>query len=158
MQTYLGPEHLEHLPKHRVIQNGDPRDNKNLPTARGVGHIHRLQRRILPHTYSQSVQEVHAFSPPGPVAEPTEKVTFTACTTGLSGPVGYVPDRIANGHRETSSPRLVTYETHPVAPQKQLASSGITGKGHSYTQDPTPSSTMVARRKQCAPKVNHYTQ
>ena len=74
VETYLGPEHLEHLPKHRVIQTGDPRDNKILPTARGVGHIHRLQRRILTHTYSQSVQEVHAFSPPGlvlPVQSPT---------------------------------------------------------------------------------------
>ena len=34
METGLGPEHLEHLPKHRVVQNGDPRDNKDLPTVR----------------------------------------------------------------------------------------------------------------------------
>ena len=27
VETYLGPEHLEHLPKHRVVQNGDPRDS-----------------------------------------------------------------------------------------------------------------------------------
>ena len=64
VETYPGPEHLEHLPKHRVVQNGDPRDIKNLPTARGVGHLHRLQGRILPYTNSQSVQEVHAFSHP----------------------------------------------------------------------------------------------
>ena len=62
METYLGPEHLEHLPKHRVVQNGDHRENKNIPTDGGVGHLHRLQGRILPHTNSQSVQEVHAFS------------------------------------------------------------------------------------------------
>ena len=67
VETGPGPEHLEHLFKHRVIQDGDPRDNKNLTTGRGVGHIHRLQRRILPHTNSQSVQEVHAFSSPGSV-------------------------------------------------------------------------------------------
>ena len=74
VETYPGPEHFEHLPKHRVIQNGDPRDNKDLPTARGVGHLHRLQGRILPYTHSQSVQEVHAFSHPGsalPVQSPT---------------------------------------------------------------------------------------
>ena len=65
LETYLQPEHLEHLPKHRVVQNGDPRDNKNLPTGRGVGNLHRFQGRILPHTNSQSVQEVHAFSRPG---------------------------------------------------------------------------------------------
>ena len=35
VETYLGPEHLEHLPKHRVFQNGDTRDNKNLPTEVG---------------------------------------------------------------------------------------------------------------------------
>ena len=28
VETGPGPEHLEHLPKHRVVQNGDPRDNK----------------------------------------------------------------------------------------------------------------------------------
>ena len=67
VETGPGPEHLEQLFKHRVIQDGDPRDNKNLPTGRGVGHIHRFQRRILPHTNSQSVQEVHAFSSPGSV-------------------------------------------------------------------------------------------
>ena len=67
VETGPGPEHLAHLSKHRVVQNGDPRDNKDLPTVRGVGHIHRLQRRILPYTNSQSVQEVHAFSHPGPV-------------------------------------------------------------------------------------------
>ena len=74
VETGPGPEHLEHLFKHRVVQDGDPRDNKNLPTGRGVGHIHRFQRCILPHTNSQSVQEVHAFSPPGsvlPVQSPT---------------------------------------------------------------------------------------
>ena len=32
-----------------------------------MGHIHRFQRHILPHTNSQSVQEVHALSPPGSV-------------------------------------------------------------------------------------------
>ena len=74
METGPGPEHLSHLFKHKVVQNGDARDNKNLPTGRGVGHIHRLQRRILPYTNSQSVQEVHAFSSSGsvlPVQSPT---------------------------------------------------------------------------------------
>ena len=74
METGPGPEHLEHLFKHRVVQNGDPRDNKNLPTGKGMGHIHRLQRRILLYTNSQSVQDVHAFSSPGsvlPVQSPT---------------------------------------------------------------------------------------
>ena len=74
VETGPGPEHLEHLFEHRVVQDGDPRGNKNLPTGRGMDHIHRLQRRILPHTNSQSVQEVYAFSSPEsvlPVQGPT---------------------------------------------------------------------------------------
>ena len=67
VETDPRPEHLEHLFKHRDVQDGNPRDNKNLPPSRGVGHIHRFQRSILPHTNSQSVQEVHALSPPGSV-------------------------------------------------------------------------------------------
>ena len=67
VETDPRPEHLEHLFKHRDVQDGNPRDNKNLPPSRGVGHIHRFQRCILPHTISQSVQEVHALSPPGSV-------------------------------------------------------------------------------------------
>ena len=64
VETGPGLEHPEHLFNHSVIQDGDPRDDLHLPTGRGMGHIHRFQRRILPHTNSQSVQEVHAFSPP----------------------------------------------------------------------------------------------
>ena len=67
VETHPRPEHLEHFFKHRVVQDGDPRDHKNLPPSRGLGHIHRFQRCILPYTHSQSVQEVHAFSPPGSV-------------------------------------------------------------------------------------------
>ena len=67
VETDPRPEHLEHLFEHRDVQDGNPRDNKNLPPSRGVGHIHRFQRSILPHTNSQSVQEVHALSPPGSV-------------------------------------------------------------------------------------------
>ena len=75
METYLGPEHLEHLSKHRVVQNGDTTDNKNLPTGRGVDYLHRFQRRILPHTNSQSVQEVQAFSCPRSVIS-VQSTTF----------------------------------------------------------------------------------
>ena len=54
VETYLGPQHLEQLFKHRVVQNGDTRDNKNLPTDRGLGHLHRFQRSrtLLRHLLS----------------------------------------------------------------------------------------------------------
>ena len=61
-QIYSRPQYPEEVFKDRVIQNGDTRDNKNLPTGRGVGCLHRFQRRILPNTDSKTV---HAFSCPG---------------------------------------------------------------------------------------------
>ena len=44
----------------------------------------------------------------GPVAEPSAKNTGTSILTGLSGLAIHVPDRSANCHRETSSPRPTT--------------------------------------------------
>ena len=67
VETYPGPEHLEHL------SNGDPRDNKaSLQTGEWVTSTSK--GRILPYTNSQSVQEVDAFSHPRsvlPVQSPT---------------------------------------------------------------------------------------
>ena len=60
-QTSLG------FGKDRVIQNGDSRDNKDVPPDRGVGHVHRFQGCLLLNTNSKPVQEVHAFSLPGSV-------------------------------------------------------------------------------------------
>ena len=80
----------------------------------------------------------------GPVAEPSRKNTITALTTSLSGPAVHVPDRFANSYRETSSSRPTTYETHTVASQKPLESTRVTRIGHSFTQVPAPTFTMVA--------------
>ena len=74
----------------------------------------------------------------GPVAEPPSIDTDTVIPTGLSGPAVHVFDRSANSHRETSSPRSITYETHTMASPEQLENTRITKKGHSNTQIPAP--------------------
>ena len=114
VETYPGPEDLEHLPKHRVVQNGDPRDKKDLPTARGVGHLHRLQGRILPYTNSQSVQEVHAFSYPGSVL-PVQSSTlwFVHSTHGVhSGGQRGQADGFTEGYKNPPVPRRLVGESH----------------------------------------------
>ena len=114
VETGLGPEHLEHLPKHRVVQNGDPRDNKDLPTVGGVGHIHRLQRRLLTYTNSQSVQEVHAFSNPGPVL-PVQSPTLwpVHITHGVhSGGQRGQTDGYTEGYKNPPVPRRLVGESH----------------------------------------------
>ena len=66
METYTGPELSQSIPQGRKIQNGNPGNNTNLTTSRGVGYVHRLQGRLLPHTHSQSVQEILEVSCPRP--------------------------------------------------------------------------------------------
>ena len=111
VETHPGPEHLEHLPKHKVIQNGDPRD---LPSGRGVGHFHRLQGRILPHTNSQSVQEVHAFSHPESVL-PVQSSTLwpVHSTYGVhSGGERGQSDGLTEGYKNPPVPRRLVGESH----------------------------------------------
>ena len=122
VETYPGPEHPEHLPKHRVVQNGDPRDNKNLLTDRGVGHLHRLQGRILPHTNSQSVQEVHAF--PGsvlPVQRPTLWSVHSTHGVHSGGQTGQI-DGFTEGYKNPPVPRRLVGESH-ITPNLYLGSS-----------------------------------
>ena len=67
------------------------------------------------------------------VAEPSRENRSTAVTTDLLGLAVHVPDRVANSHRETSSPRPTAYETHTVASQSQPEDTGITTKDDSHT-------------------------
>ena len=97
-----------------VVQNGDSRDNKDLPTVGGVGHNHRLQRRILPYTNSQSVQEVHAFSHPGPVL-PVQSPTLLPfhSTHGVhSGGQRGQTDGFTEGYKNPPVPRRLVGESH----------------------------------------------
>ena len=48
---------------NKFLKNGNTRDYKNqVPPARGVGNIHRLQGHILPHSNTDPVQEIPMFS------------------------------------------------------------------------------------------------
>ena len=59
----------------------------------------------------------------GPVAEPSRENTGNAILTDLSSPAIHVLDRFTNSHRKASASRPTTYETHTVAPQKQIPES-----------------------------------
>ena len=82
------------------------------------------------------------------MAEPSGQNSRNTFTSILSCLTVHVSDRFANSHRETSSPRLTTHETHTVASQKQLGGTRITRKGDPNPQVPAPPLTMVATRRQ----------
>ena len=84
----------------------------------------------------------------GPMAEPTGQNTRNTVSAYLSSPADHVSDRVVNSHREASSPRPTTYETHTVASQKQLEGTRITGKDDPNSQVPASPFTMVARKRQ----------
>ena len=44
------------------MQNGETRNNKNLPPDMGVGNLHRPQGHLFPHTNCKQVQEVPEIS------------------------------------------------------------------------------------------------
>ena len=48
--------------ERKNIQNGDPRDNQNLLTTRGMGDIAGFQQRLFPHPNSQPVPKVSQVS------------------------------------------------------------------------------------------------
>ena len=107
VETHLGPDHHEHLSKHRVVQTGDTRDNKNLPTGRGVGYLHRFQRCILPHSNTQSVQEVCAFSHAGsvlPVQSTTLWPVYSSHGIYSGGQRGQTDD-FTGGYKDPPVPR-----------------------------------------------------
>ena len=133
-----------------------PDSSQNVPGLRLVGESREIRAgaqanlRLCGLSVRPRVRSGQTH--PGPVAKPSgqDKISFTA--TDLSGPAVYVPDRSVNGHRKTSPPRPATYETHTVASQKQLEGTGILREGHPSAQVPSPSLTLVASGKQCAPR------
>ena len=56
----VGAQQIHHQP---VIPDGDGRVHPKLNEAGNVGHIHRLKRRLLPHSCKQKVPEIHEDRP-----------------------------------------------------------------------------------------------
>ena len=79
-----------------------------------MGHFHRLQGRILPHTNSQSVQEVYAFSHPGsvlPVQSSTLWPVHSTYGVHSGGQRGQI-DGLTEGYKNPPVPRQLVGESH----------------------------------------------
>ena len=80
---------------------------KEFSPDRGVGYVHRLQGRLLPHTNSKPVQSVPTFSRPGSNV-PIQSTTLCSvhCTHGVhySGQRGQT-DGFTEGYKDPTVPR-----------------------------------------------------
>ena len=79
-----------------------------------MGNLHRFQGLILPHTNSQSVQDVHAFSRPGsvlPVQSPTLWPVHSTHGVHSGGQRGQT-DGLTEGYKNAAVPRRLVSESH----------------------------------------------
>ena len=65
METYIRSEQSESFPQGREIQDGDTGNHQDIPPTRGVGHLNRLQGRLLSYTNTGTIQELSQISRPG---------------------------------------------------------------------------------------------
>ena len=62
VETYTGFKQTQSLPQGGEIQDGDTGNHQNIPPARGVGYLSRLQRCLLPYTNTGTVQKISQIS------------------------------------------------------------------------------------------------
>ena len=65
IETYTRSKQSQQIPQGRKIQNGDTRNDLDLPTDRVVGDVNRFQGHLLPYTYTKPIQEISEISCPG---------------------------------------------------------------------------------------------
>ena len=102
------------------IQNGDTRNNKDLPPDRGVGYIHRFQGRLLSYTHTKPIKKIPAISCPGsniPVQGTTIWSVHSAHGVYCSGQISQT-DGDTKGCKDPPVPRLVNMERSELDPKE----------------------------------------
>ena len=65
VEAYTRPKQTKSFPQGGEVQNGDTRNHQDIPPARGVGNLSRLQGCLLPYTNTGTIQEISQISCPG---------------------------------------------------------------------------------------------
>ena len=127
MATNLGPQCSKQIFERKNIQNGNPRDNSDFLTTRGMIDIAGFQQRLFPHFSSHQVPEISrvplpksVLSVPGPSLWPLNS-SYGVHLCGQRGQVnGSVP-----GYKDPPVPRRLVDSSpyqrilppgHPITP------------------------------------------
>ena len=114
VETYSGSEQIESFPQGGEIQNGDTGNHQDLPPDGRVGHLNRLQRRLLPHTNTRTIQEIPEISCPGsdlPVQGSALWFGYSTLGVHSSGKRGET-DGLTQGYKDPPVPRRLVGEGH----------------------------------------------
>ena len=114
VETYPGSEQIESFPQGGEIQNGDTGNHQDLPSDGRVGHLNRLQRRLLPHTNTRTIQEIPEISCPGsdlPVQGSAFRFGYSTLGVHGSSKRGET-DGLTQGYKNPPVPRRLVGESH----------------------------------------------
>ena len=114
VEAHSGPQQIEPFPQGGEIQNGDTRNHQDLPPDRGVGHLNRFQRILLPYTNTGTVQEIAEISCPGSDI-PIQSCAFRSVHSTLgvhSGSKRGETDGHTQGFKNPPVPRRLVGESH----------------------------------------------
>ena len=138
MEAHFGSEQIKPLPQSGEIQDGNTGNHQNFPPTRGVGHLSRLQRCLLPHTNTGTIQEIPQISYPGPEL-PIQGTALRPVhsSNGVhSGSKRGETDGHTQGYKDPPVPRRLVgqsqippnlYPTHPNSGQ-DVPGSGLAGE------------------------------
>ena len=110
VETNTRPEQSESLSQGGKIQNGDAGNHQDIPPARGVDHLNRLQGCLLPYPNTGTIQEISEIFHPRPDI-PIQSTTFRSVHSTLGvhcSSKGGETDGHAQGYKNPPIPRLVS--------------------------------------------------
>ena len=113
METHSRPKQTESFSQGGEIQDGNTGNHQNFPATRGMGHLNRLQRRLLPHTNTGTIQKISEISRPRsdiPIQGPA--LWSVHSTFGVhSGSQGSKANGHIQGYKDPPVPRRLVGES-----------------------------------------------
>ena len=113
METHSRPKQTESFSQGGEIQDGNTGNHQNFPATRGMGHLNRLQRRLLPHTNTGTIQKISEISRPRsdiPIQGPA--LWSVHSTFGVhSGSQGSKANGHTQGYKDLPVPRQLVGES-----------------------------------------------
>ena len=161
MEANTGPKQLKRFPQSGKVQDGDTGNHQNIAPTRRVGHLSRLQRCLLPHTDTGTIQKISTFSCPGPDL-PVQSIAFRSVHSAHGVHCisqGGETDGHTQGYKNPPVPRRLVDESQistPLSPTHPNPGQNVPGPrlaGESREIRTGPQTSIRLRRLPVRPQV-----